>query len=85
MLGVYGICKPPGGAQFGHRASGNGHLPAVHQLQQDRAIAAYDLANGAAGNRIHRLLGRIWALLMMVTAIASFGLPGRVMADWLYG
>lgn len=28
------------------------------------------------GTRLHRLLGRIWAILMLTTSIASFGLTG---------
>lgn len=28
------------------------------------------------GDRLHRLLGRIWAVLMVVAAVASFGLHG---------
>jgi uncharacterized membrane protein len=30
------------------------------------------------GDRVHRLLGRIWAALMMVAAAASFGLHGMM-------
>lgn len=28
------------------------------------------------GDRLHRLLGRIWALMMLVTALSTFGLRG---------
>ena len=43
-------------------------LPAV-------PLGAYVLVR-RKGDRLHRLLGRFWALLMLATALSSFGLQG---------
>lgn len=46
-------------------------------------LGAYVLAR-RKGDRVHRALGRLWAALMMITALASFGVRTSGHLSWIH-